>query len=157
MWAVSWQCCSFTYINPQKRCRQCICQTLPREGISSQLKLFLKGDRVILRPSFWLFFEMHWLPSNSLCIWEMGGFPGGSAGKESTCNVGDLGSIPGLGRSPEGKGYPLQYSWASLGAHLGKNPPAMWETWVPSLGWEDPLKGKVTHSSILAWRVLWTV
>ena len=39
------------------------------------------------------------------------GFPCGSAGKESTCNVGDLGSIPGLGRSPgEGKGYPLQYS-----------------------------------------------
>ena len=39
------------------------------------------------------------------------GFPYGSAGKESTCNVGDLGSIPGLGRSPgEGKGYPLQYS-----------------------------------------------
>jgi len=38
-------------------------------------------------------------------------FPGGSAGKESTCNEGDLGSIPGLGRSPEeGKGYPLQYS-----------------------------------------------
>ena len=39
------------------------------------------------------------------------GFPGGSAGKESACNVGDLGLIPGLGRSPgEGKGYPLQYS-----------------------------------------------
>ena len=39
------------------------------------------------------------------------GFPGGSAGKESTCNAGDLGSIPGLGRFPEeGKGYPLQYS-----------------------------------------------
>ena len=39
------------------------------------------------------------------------GFPGGSAGKESICNVGDLGSIPGLGRSPgEGKGYPFQYS-----------------------------------------------
>ena len=39
------------------------------------------------------------------------GFPGGSAGKESACNVEDLGSIPGLGRSPgEGKGYPLQYS-----------------------------------------------
>ena len=39
------------------------------------------------------------------------GFPCGSAGKESTCNVGDLGSVPGLGRSPgEGKGYPLQYS-----------------------------------------------
>ena len=40
-----------------------------------------------------------------------GGFPGGSPGKESTCNTGDLGSIPGLGRSHgEGKGYPLQYS-----------------------------------------------
>ena len=39
------------------------------------------------------------------------GFPGGSAGKESACNAGDLGSIPGLGRSPgEGNGYPLQYS-----------------------------------------------
>ena len=38
------------------------------------------------------------------------GFPGGSAGKESACNAGDLGSVPGLGRSPgEGKGYPLQY------------------------------------------------
>jgi len=39
-----------------------------------------------------------------------------------------------------------------------KNLPAMWETWVPSLGWEDPLeKGKVTDSSILAWRIPWTV
>ena len=43
------------------------------------------------------------------------GFPGGSAGKEPACNAGDLGSIPGLGRSAgEGRGYPLQYSWASL-------------------------------------------
>ena len=87
------------------------------------------------------------------------GFPCGSAGKESPCNVGDLGSIPGLGRSPgEGKGYPLQYSWASLVVQLVKNPPAMWETWVRSLGWEDPLeKGKATHSSILAWRIPWTI
>jgi len=38
-----------------------------------------------------------------------------------------------------------------------KNPPAMWETWVPSLGWEDPLEeGMATHSSILAWRIPWT-
>ena len=59
------------------------------------------------------------------------GFPDGSAGKESACNVGDLGSIPGLGRSPgEGIGYPLQYSWASLVAQLVKNLPAMRETWV---------------------------
>ena len=48
-------------------------------------------------------------------------------------------------------GSPLQCSWASLVAQLVKNPPAMWKTWVQSLGWEDPLeKGKTTHSSILA-------
>ena len=58
----------------------------------------------------------------------------------------------------EGIGYPLQYSWASLVAQLAKNPPAMRETWVRSLGWKDPLeKGKATHSSILARRVPWTV
>ena len=79
------------------------------------------------------------------------GFPHSSVGKESTCNAGDPGSIPGSGRSAgEGIGYPLQYSWASLVAQLVKNKPAMWETWVQSLGWEDPLeKGKATHSSIL--------
>ena len=72
--------------------------------------------------------------------------------KNSTANAGDAGSIPGLGRSAgEGIGYPLQYSWASLVALLVRNPPAMQETWVLSLGWEDPLKkGKATHSSILA-------
>ena len=85
------------------------------------------------------------------------GFPVGSAGKESACNAGDPGSIPGLGRSTEeGIGYPLQYSWASLVAQLVKNLPAMQETLVRSLGWEDPLeKGKATHSSILAWRIPW--
>ena len=67
--------------------------------------------------------------------------------------MGDLGSIPGLGRSPgEGIGYPFQYSGASLVAQLIKSPPAIRETWVQSLGWEDTLeKGKATHSSILAW------
>ena len=87
------------------------------------------------------------------------GFPGSSAGKESTCNARDPGSIPGWGRSSgEGIGYPLQYSWASLVAQLGKNLPVMQETWVRSLGWEDPLeKGKATHSSILAWSIPWTV
>ena len=46
---------------------------------------------------------------------------------------------------------------ASLVAQMVQNPPAMWETWVLSLGWEDPLeKGKATHSSILAWRIPWT-
>ena len=83
------------------------------------------------------------------------GFPGSSVGKEYTCNAGGPGSIPGSGRSPgERIGYPLQYSWASLVAQLVKNLPAMWETWVRSLGWEDPLeKGKATHSSILTWRI----
>ena len=53
--------------------------------------------------------------------WGTQGFPRSSAGKESTCNVGDLGSIPGLERpSGEGKGYPLQYSWASLCGSDGK-------------------------------------
>ena len=55
-------------------------------------------------------------------------------------------------------GYPLQYSWASLVVQLVKNLPSMRETWVRSLGWEAPLeKGKATHSSILAWRIPWTV
>ena len=86
------------------------------------------------------------------------GFPHSSVGKKSTCNAGDPGSIPGSGRSPgEGIGYPFQYSWASPVAQLVKNPPAMWETWVLSLSWEDPLeKGKATHFSILAWRIPWT-
>ena len=94
--------------------------------------------------------------------------PCSSVGRESACNVGDLGSIPGLGRSPgEGKRYPLQYSGlensmdcivhgieksqtrlndfhfhlgASLIAQLVKNLPAMQETAVRFLGWEDPLE-----------------
>ena len=87
-------------------------------------------------------------------------FPHSSVGKESACNAGDPSLIPGLGRpSGEGIGYLLQYSWASLAAQLvKKNPPAMQETWVQSLGWEGPLeKGKATHSSILAWKSPWTV
>ena len=80
------------------------------------------------------------------------GFLGGSNGKESAWNAGDPSMIPGSGRSAgEGIGYPLQYSWAFLLAQLVKNVPAMRETWVQSLGWEDPLeKGKATQSSILA-------
>ena len=54
-----------------------------------------------------------------------------SVGKEATCNAGDPGSIPGLGRSAgEGIGYPLQYSLASLVAQLVKNLPVVWETCV---------------------------
>ena len=82
-----------------------------------------------------------------------------SAGKESSCNAGELSLIPESGRSPGGGiGYLFQFSWASLVTQLVKNLPAMWETWVLSLGWEDPLEeGTTTHSSILAWRIPWTV
>ena len=69
--------------------------------------------------------------------WDFGG---SSAGKESAHNAGDLGSIPGAGRSPaERIGYPLQYPWASLVAQLVKTPPAIWETrfdpWVGKIPW----------------------
>ena len=54
-------------------------------------------------------------------------------------------------------GYPLQYSWASLVAQVIKNPPATWESWVRSLGQEDPLeKGMATQSNLLAWTTPWT-
>ena len=83
------------------------------------------------------------------------GFPSSSAAKESACKAGD--PVWFLGREDppvKGIGYPLQYSWASLVAQTVKNPPAMWETWVRLLGWEDPLEeGMATHSSILAWRI----
>ena len=77
------------------------------------------------------------------------GFPDSSAGRESACNAGDPGLIPGSGSTPgQGTGYSLQYSWAPLVAQLVNNPPIMQETWVSSLGWEDPLeKGKATHPS----------
>ena len=81
----------------------------------------------------------------NICYLIMGS-PDSSVGKESACNAGDPGLIPRLGRSPgEWLGYLLQYSWASLVAQLVKNLPALWESWVQPLGWEDPLeKGKAT-------------
>ena len=92
-------------------------------------------------------FEM----SGFLIIYKNFIFPDSSVGKEPACNARDPGSIPGWGGSAgEGLGYPLQYSWASLVAQLVKNLPAMQETWVQFLGWEDPLENrKATHSSIL--------
>ena len=67
--------------------------------------------------------------------------PDSSVGIESACNAGDPGSIPGSGRLPgAGISYPFQYSWAALVAQLVKSPSAMRETWVRSLGWDDPLE-----------------
>ena len=76
------------------------------------------------------------------------GFPDSSIDKESPCNADNPGSSPAFGTAAgEGIGYPLQYSWASLMVQLVRNPPAVQETWVQSLGWEVPLeKGKATHS-----------
>ena len=104
------------------------------------------------------------------------GFPDNSDGKESACNAGDLGSIPGSGRSPgEGNGNPLQYSfrhspspaapqtvaqiniWTSLVAQKVKRLSTMRETWVRSLGWEDPLEKEMAiHSRTVAWKIPWT-
>ena len=92
-------------------------------------------------------------------LWVNGDFPDNSVGKESACNAGDPGLTPGSGSSSEEViNYPFLYFWASLVAQLVENLPAMWETWVRSLGWEDPLeKGGSTHSSVLTWRIPWTV
>ena len=72
------------------------------------------------------------------------GFPDSSVGEESACNTGDSGLIPRSGRSAgEGIGYPLQYYWTFLVTQTVKNLPAMRETWVKSLGWEDPLEKRL--------------
>ena len=89
----------------------------------------------------------------NMALWL--GFSDGSAGKQSTCNAGDPGSIPGSGRSTgEGIAYPLQYSWASLVAQLVKTPPAMWKTWIGKIPWR---RERLPHSSVLTWRIPWTV
>ena len=149
-----------------------ICIVFPwvKHGLKSISKLFLRLKRFckcVWKRADWeelasvlqrvniqrhTFTEVHHSHSSGL-------FPDSSVGKESAYDAGDPCSIPGSGRSPgEGIGYPLQYTWASLVAQLVRNPPAVWETWVWSLGWEDPLeKWETTHSSILAWRISWTV
>ena len=73
----------------------------------------------------YIYFHGHFLLLLSM------GFPDSSVGKESSCNAGDSGLVPGLGRSTgEGIGYPLQYSWASLVALVVKNLPARQKTQV---------------------------
>ena len=100
-------------------------------------------------------YSSHWKVNTPAwtAIWQYPSkLPNSSAGKESTCNAGDPGSIPGSGRSSgEGIGYPFQYSWVSLVVQMVKNLLAMQEMWVRSLGQEDPLEEEMaTHSSILA-------
>ena len=96
--------------------------------------------------------DHNWLPHQAMGSHRVG-HDWSNLAAAATCNVGDPGSIPGSGRSAgEAMDYPLQYSWASIVAHLVKNSPAIQETWVGKIPWE---KGKSTHPSILAWRIPW--
>ena len=132
-----------------------ICQLPSWDFLTLKQPLPIKSSFVI-PPCLWVFSLCRFSPRDALKIfcWCLGnhlsiksgfeksscGFPDSSVGKESPCNAGDPGSIPGLGRSAgEGIGYPFQYSgypfqYASHVAQLVKNPPTMWETWVWSLG-----------------------
>ena len=84
------------------------------------------------------------------------GFPGSSADKESKCNAGDASWV---GKTPWRRDrLPTPVFLGFPGGSDGKESAHSVETWVQSLGWEDPLeKGKATHSSILAWRIPWTI
>ena len=105
-------------------------------------------------PFVWVFVDINYPLSIDLGVTHHS-----SVDKESVCNAGDPGLIPGWERFPgKGIGYPFQYSWCFLVAQLVKNPSVIQQTWLRPLGWEDPLeKGKATHSCILAWRIPWTV
>ena len=123
-----------------------------------------QGQRSLLGCRLWgLAQSRTWLKQLSSSIVFI--FPDSSVGKESACNAGDPDLIPGWGRSTgEWIGYPVQYSWASLVVQLVKNTPAMQETWVWSLGWEDPLEreslSSIQFSSVpQSWHFVtsWTV
>ena len=99
--------------------------------------------------------RMRWLLTQWTWIWVNSG---------SQWWTGRPGVLHSMGSQRVGHDWATELNWlkfsfeASLVAQLVKNLPAMRETWVWSLGWEDPLeKGKATHSSILAWRIPWTV
>ena len=142
----------------------CCHQMMDKENVAHLYMgwyLAVKEDEIVPSAATWMDLEMGLMILSEVSKTNVTRypFPGSSVGKESACNAGDPSLIPGSERSSgEGIGYPLQYSWASFMAQLVKNPPAMREIWVQSLGWEDPLeKGKAPHSSILAWRIPWTL
>ena len=103
---------------------------LPRMTNRKIARARMWNNSCVLNQNSPLVFQISFLIFN-IAQFSMTGFPCGSADKESTCNTGDLVSIPGLERFPgEGKNYPFQFSLE---------------------------KGKTTHSSFLAWRIPWTV
>ena len=147
-----------------------LCNTSTSVGLRRWVKLFFITCLVNLLPNpsadflprfilnLFMFLHFHWPASahtNSVSLWFTS-LCMSSSGKESTCNAGDPGSVPGSGSSlAEGIGYPLPYSWASLLAQTVKNLPTVQEARVRSMGWEDPLEEcMATLSSILAWRSL---
>ena len=142
-------CCIYKSYNRYVTCNRvillCGLSFHSLNGVSWRTEVF-NFDEV----HFFLFYRLWFL------VIAKKGFPGNSAGKQSACNAGERPQFNfGLGRSTgEGMGYALQYSWASLVAQLVNNPPAMLDTWVQSLGWEDPMEESMAiHSNILAWRI----
>ena len=117
---------------------------------------FIPGPGQLCSPGIFLAFGEHHLTYASQVALPLS-FPHSSIGKESTCNAGDPSSIPGLGRSPWRRDRLPTPVFLGFPCQLVKNLPAMLETWVLSLGWEDTQeKGMATHSSILAWRIPFT-
>ena len=133
-----------------RACGICICSSIPNHWHTREVLFlpFLLSSFVFSFPSLPFLFisirpQIPLDPKEPLLLWSWFiptlFFPDSSVGKESACNTGDPGLIPGSGKSTgKGIGYLLLYSWASLVAQLVKNRPAMRETWVQSLGWEDP-------------------
>ena len=134
------------------------CWVLSQLFPSPFIKISLSSRAFLVPLHFLPYWSCHLQCCVNFCCtakWLRLGFSDSSAGKESTSNAGDPGSIPGLGSFPRaGIGYPLQYSWASLVAQMVKNLPSVWETWVQSLGRGNPLEeGMATHSGILTWKI----
>ena len=123
----------------------------------SDLQARRKGSRRCKCPKI-IVSRGEWCPRRTiLVIVHFKGFPDRSVGKESACNSGDPSLIPGSGRSAaEGIGYPLQNSWTSLMAQLVKNLPVCLQCGKPGLG-RSPGEGKAARSSVLTWRIPWTV
>ena len=132
----------FTPIQDRNHKERLNSQILSLELLSRLSKYLAKAivwkPKYVLRLGTWV--------NKRIFLRDFMGFLYSSVGRESACNAGDRGSIPGPRKSArEGIVFPLQYSWSSLVAQLVRNTPAMGETWVWFLGWEDPLETGTTY------------